>query len=176
MVYLAYSKPNKCTRAEMSAEGIRLLRKLLEYAGESPDVELAREPNGRPYIIGRKDLDFNISHSEKLAVCALSVGDGRVGVDTEPMISSVPLERQQRFADKYFSVNEKKLLETTPGTFSRIWTAKEAYLKREGKGIATDLSRVDTLSLPEAVELVTVEKEEHYITLSMGKSVQFKII
>ena len=54
MVYLAYSKPNKCGRNEMSAEGIRLLRRLLESAGERSDVELAREPNGRPYIIGRK--------------------------------------------------------------------------------------------------------------------------
>ena len=53
MVYLAYSKPNKCARSEMSAEGVRLLRALLEQAGENTDVELAREPSGRPYIIGR---------------------------------------------------------------------------------------------------------------------------
>ena len=100
MVYLAYSKPNDRGRAEMSAEGRRLLRLLLELAGESPDLPIDRDANGRPYIKERKDLDFNISHSESLAVCALSVG-GRVGVDTEPKISAVPPERQKRFAEKY---------------------------------------------------------------------------
>ena len=175
MVYLAYSKPNNCGRNEMSAEGLRLLRLLLEHAGENTDVELAREPNGRPYIIGRKDLDFNVSHSDTLAVCALSVGDGRVGVDTETIVSTVPPERQNRFAQKYFSENEKKLLESDTSAFSRIWTAKEAYLKRIGRGIATDLSKVDTLSLAD-VELVTLEREEHFITLCIGENVQFKII
>ena len=176
MVYITYSKPNKCGRNEMSTEGIRLLRKLLEHAGESPEVEIAREPNGRPYIIGRKDLDFNVSHSEKLAVCAISVGDGRVGVDTEPVISTVPTERQRRFAEKYFSENEKKLLETAPTAFSAVWTSKEAYLKRNGIGIATNLSKVDTVSLSEEIQLVTVEREEHCITLCLGKNVQYKII
>lgn len=176
MVYLAYSKPNNCGINEMSAEGIRLLRLLLEYAGESTDIELARDPSGRPYIIGRKNIDFNISHSKSLAVCALSVGDGRIGVDTEPMISAVPIERQQRFAEKYFSENEKKLLENAPDAFSRIWTSKEAYLKRDGKGIATDLSRIDTVSLPEEIQLATIEREDHFITLCVGKNVQFKII
>ena len=176
MVYLAYSKPNKCGRNEMRAEGVRLLRLLLEHAGENTDVELARDPSGRPYIIGRKDLDFNISHSKSLAVCALNVGDGRIGVDTEPMISTVPTERQQRFAEKYFSENEKKLLKKTPDAFSRIWTAKEAYLKRDGKGIATDLSKIDTLLLSEEMQLVTLEREDHFITLCVGKNVQFKII
>ena len=176
MVYLAYSKPNKCGRAEMSSEGISLLRRLLEAVGESSDIELAREASGRPYIIGRKDLDFNVSHSDTLAVCALSVSDGKVGVDAEPMKPTIPPERQQRFANKYFSENEKKLFEASPGAFSRIWTAKESYLKRIGKGIATDLSAVDTLSLPDDIALVTVEREGHYVTLCVGKNVQFKII
>ena len=175
MVYLAYSKPNNCGRAEMSAEGIRLLHLLLEYAGECTNVELSREPNGRPYIIGRKDLDFNISHSRSLAVCALSVGDGRVGVDTESIVSAIPPERQNRFAEKYFSENEKKLLESDPSAFSRIWTAKEAYLKRSGKGIATDLSKIDTTSLMGAA-LVNIKREDHFITLCIGENVQFKII
>ena len=175
MVYLAYSKPNKCDGADMSAEGIRLLHLLLEYVGESTNVELSRELSGRPYIIGRKDLDFNVSHSETLAVCALSVGDGRVGVDVEPVASTVPPERQKRFSEKYFSENEKKLLESDTSAFSRIWTTKEAYLKRIGRGIATDLSKVDTLSLAD-VELVTLEREDHFITLCIGENVQFKII
>ena len=176
MVYLAYSKPNKCTRAEMSAEGVRLLRDLLERVGESTDVELAREPSGRPYIIGRKDLDFNVSHSESLVVCALSIGDGRVGVDTEPMRSTVPAERQKRFAEKYFSENEIKLFESIPSSFSRIWTAKEALLKRDGRGITTDLSKIDTESCFEDVSLVTVEREGHCITLCLGKNLPYKII
>jgi phosphopantetheinyl transferase len=176
MVYLAYSKPNKCTRNEMSAEGERLLRVLLEQAGENTDVELAREPSGRPYIIGRKDLDFNVSHSDGIVVCALSVGDGRVGVDCEPVISTVPVERQKRFSEKYFSEKEKILLESDPTCFSKIWTAKEAYLKRSGRGISTDLSKIDTAVLIQAVSLVTVEREKHFITVCTSEGAQIKII
>ena len=176
MVYLTYSKPNKCGRAEMSADGVRLLRVLLEQAGENTDVELAREPSGRPYIIGRKDLDFNVSHSDGLVVCALSVGDGRVGVDCEPVISTVPAERQKRFSEKYFSEKEKILLESDPTCFSKIWTSKEAYLKRSGRGIATDLSKIDSAAHIKDVSLVTVEMEEHFITVCTAEGVQIKII
>lgn len=175
MVYLSYSKPNARGRDEMSAEGRRLLRFLLERAGESPELPMSRDANGRPYIIGRKDLDFNISHSERLAVCALSF-DGRVGVDTEPKISSVPPERQDMFAKKYFSEKEKTAFLADPACFSRIWTAKEAYLKREGVGIATKLSEADTESLPEDLKLVFLDTEDHYVTICIGNDVELKII
>ena len=175
MVYLAYSKPNDRGRAEMSAEGRRLLRLLLELAGESPDLPIDRDANGRPYIKERKDLDFNISHSKSLAVCALSVG-GRVGVDTEPKISAVPPERQKRFAEKYFSEKEKSAFLADPACFSRIWTAKEAYLKREGIGIATKLSAADTGSLSGDLKLVSLDADDHCITVCVEKNAEIKII
>ena len=58
MVYISYSKINKASRSEMSAEGKRLLLLLLEGVGESTDIAVLRCKNGRPYIKGRKDLDF----------------------------------------------------------------------------------------------------------------------
>lgn len=176
MVYLAYSKPNKCTRAEMSAEGRRLLGVLLECVGENPDPELSKDENGRPYIIGKKDLDFNISHSDILAVCALSVGDGRVGVDTESKISAIPPERQKRFAERYFSEREKEIFFSDPTSFLRIWTAKEAYLKHKGVGIATKLSEAATESLPSNLKLVLFDTDDHFITLCVESDAEIKVI
>ena len=175
MVYLTYSKPNARGRDEMSAEGRRLLRFLLERAGESPELPMSRDANGRPYIIGRKDLDFNISHSDCLAVCALSIGGG-VGVDTEPKISKIPPERQNRFAKKYFSEREQEIFLDEPACFSRLWTSKEAYLKRAGIGIATNLSSVDTESLPPSLKLICFEIEDHFVTLCVESTAEIKII
>ena len=175
MIYLAYSKLHGRGRAEISEECRRLLGILLERAGESSDLPISRDTNGRPYIIGREDLDFNISHSEGLAVCALSVG-GRVGVDTEPKISTIPSERQSRFADKYFSDKEKAAFLADPDCFSRIWTAKEAYLKRDGIGISTKLSAADTESLPSELKLVIIDIDDHFVTVCAENDSELIII
>lgn len=175
MIYLKYSKPNKTDRTEMSLEGRRLLNELLSAAGE-PEVQLSKDTNGRPYIIGRKDLDFNISHSDTLVVCALSVGDGRVGVDAEPEEPVVASKRQERFAERFFSENEKRALACDMRAFSRIWTSKEAYLKREGVGLSRELASVDIFSLPAGVKLVTFEREGHFITLCLDENAKIKII
>ena len=100
MIYLAYSKTDKSGRAEMSAECRRLLCVLLEHAGEDRNVELSKDENGRPYIKGRKDLDFNLTHSDSLAACALSVRSGRVGIDAEPIKPVIPDERRKKFAER----------------------------------------------------------------------------
>ena len=176
MVYLAISKPNKRSIGEQRAEGTRLLGALLSEAGERPDLELSRDENVRPYIIGRKDLDLSLSHSEMLVACVLSVGEGRVGVDTEPLEPTVPADRRICFAKRYFSEREIGRLYGNALEFSRIWTGKEAILKREGIGLSAPLAQTDTLDLPDDVRLVTVETEGHAVTVCLKKDAELKII
>lgn len=79
--------------------------------------EIAREPGGKPFFPSRPDICFSISHSHGAAVCALH--DQPVGVDIEKLRHA-----PQRLA---------KGMED--GAFFRLWTAKEATVKRRGEGL-----------------------------------------
>ena len=79
--------------------------------------EIAREPGGRPYFPACQDLCFNISHSRGGAVCALDRLP--VGVDVE-LLRPAPRRLAGDLEDE---------------TFFRLWTAREATVKRRGLGI-----------------------------------------
>lgn len=79
--------------------------------------EIAREPGGRPYFPDCPQLCFNISHSRGGAVCALDRFP--VGVDVERLRPA-----------------PRRLAGDLPdGDFFRLWTAREATVKRRGLGI-----------------------------------------
>ena len=80
--------------------------------------ETAREPGGKPYFPARPELQFSLSHSHGGAVCALH--SLPVGVDIEKL-RPAPRRLAQGMEDE---------------AFFRLWTAKEATTKREGKGLS----------------------------------------
>ena len=81
--------------------------------------EIAREPGGKPFFPSRPDICFSISHSHGAAVCALH--DKPVGVDVEKLRPAPPRLAGGMEDEAFF----------------RLWTAKEATIKRQGKGVAT---------------------------------------
>ncbi len=85
--------------------------------GIKPLPEIAREAGGKPFFPERPDICFNLSHSRGAAVCALH--DRPVGVDVEK-IRPAPKRLAAGLADE---------------AFFRLWTAKEATVKRRGLGI-----------------------------------------
>lgn len=95
---------------------------------------------GKPYIEG---VYFNISHSEDYVVCAVS--DTEVGIDIEHI-------RPVDFivAENFFSNEEKQRLygfgkDDGLKYFYTVWTAKESYIKKNGRGIDFDLRNITTL-------------------------------
>ena len=80
--------------------------------------EIARESGGKPFFSDFPDVCFNLSHSHGAAVCALH--DKPVGIDVEKL----------RPAPKRLAAGMED------EAFFRLWTAKEATIKRQGKGIA----------------------------------------
>jgi 4'-phosphopantetheinyl transferase len=102
---------------------------------------------------------FNLSHSGDLAVVALS--DSEVGVDVE-MIRSVP--KLDRLAKRFYSDAERRRLSQSAkgrreADFLAIWTAKEAYLKAVGSGVAMPLKAIEVN--PDGPSLDRIARDPH---------------
>ncbi len=107
-------------------------------------------PAGKPFLLDDPRLHFNVSHSDDLAVIAVT-RVGEVGID---------VERQREMADMgdvarlVFNEAERTALLACPAeernsVFYRIWTRKEALLKAMGVGLPA-LSDPDAASLTHA--------------------------
>lgn len=114
---------------------------LMEHFGIDNPTILKTE-NGKPYV-GTEGVHFSIAHTCGLAACVVS--DTPVGVDCEVMATKAP-EEIQKFAKRFFVENEISLLDK--GGFStldffKIWTGKEAVIKRLGSNMS-DIKNIDT--------------------------------
>lgn len=93
---------------------------------------------GKPYLPQNLGISFNISHSGKWVVCALS--NDEVGIDIEKISFDLDID-----VSKYFHKNESKIINSFLGkpkyySFYRFWTAKESYLKCTGRGLSQPLN------------------------------------
>ena len=113
----------------------RLLAAALERELGLPALpEIAREPGGKPYFPGRPDICFNLSHSHGAAVCALH--DKPVGIDVEKL-RPAPRRLAGDLGDE---------------AFFRLWTAKEATIKRRGQSAAALLQPMEPEGLCRCLE------------------------
>lgn len=122
---------------------MRLL--LAHYAGiASRDLAFVTGPHGKPVLAG-SELRFNLSHTNGVAVFAVSRGI-ELGIDVEQVSAGEDglLGELTDVARQNFSAREQQaLLQLAPeeqlSAFYRIWTRKEALLKAEGSGLSRDL-------------------------------------
>ena len=123
---------------------------LREVLGEdfSP-ARLRKDANGRPYLAGLP-LDFNLSHTEGLIVCAVEkdAAQPRIGVDAEALRGRTA-EEMNRIAARWFTEKEQNqfLKNPTEEAFLQIWTAKEAMVKFIGTGLQ-DVRKIETATEP----------------------------
>jgi len=132
------SKIRRFVRAEdaqRSLMGDILVKNII--AGElnikKENAVISRNKFGKPYLEGRDDFHFNVSHSNEWVVCA--AGGSPVGADIEYM---APIDPQ--FVERFFSEDEfTDLILREPGLrgsyFYDLWTIKESYIKAVGKGL-----------------------------------------
>ena len=101
-----------------------------EYGIEDAPI-FAFGPHEKPYLSGRPDIHFSLSHTGNAVLCAL---DSRpVGADIE-MISTRGLEHLLSVlsADECEAVRQA---ENPAVQFLCFWTRKESYLKLTGEGL-----------------------------------------
>lgn len=99
---------------------------------------ILRPPGGKPVIEGHPSVHFNVSHSGDYVLCAASTAP--VGVDIESRgLPRLPVAR--RF---YHPAELAHLESLSPADQSRrfydYWSAKEAFLKYLGTGLARPLN------------------------------------
>lgn len=163
-IYIDTVKHGRASLRQAQSEASRgLLFVMLEHFGVH-EREIARTEYGRPYLVGREDIDFNITHSGDLVVCVLAVAEGRVGVDAERLAPEIPAEHYERFARRYLPndrINSAREL-------AEAWTKREAYLKYLGVGLGKG-SNVDQPSEDEGVRFESLTVGEHLITVCLGR-------
>ena len=127
-----------CTRALVRAV-------LSKYAPVAPaGWEFERNAYDKPEIKrtdrSLPDLQFNLSHSNQLIACAVTL-DRKLGIDVEHTIRSTDFPE---VANRYFSSLEmadlnRLSIPEREMKFFEYWTLKEAYIKACGEGLQIPL-------------------------------------
>ena len=126
-----------------------ILGRYLEAAPGS--LHFLTSPFGKPSLAD-SPLSFNLSHSEGLALCAISA-HGQLGVDVErirPIVdgdSIVARYFAPAEAADYVALGERDRL----AAFFSTWTRKEAFLKATGLGLQRALDSFAVEIDPDAV-------------------------
>jgi len=105
--------------------------------------------DGKPYIEG---VQFNLSHSGKVALVAVSEDFNPVGCDVQ-IVENKKTEKLMAITKRFFSVTEvAKMQDVLQGQkeaflvlFHLIFSAKEAYIKMTGEGLKR---RMDSFEVP----------------------------
>jgi len=123
--------------------GRGILRYLLsKYLDLTPQaIQFDYLPQGKPVLDsdhGFPNLQFNVSHCHYLALYAFTDSAEGIGIDVE-LLRSLP--EAISLAQRFFTKNEASYLASVPSQqqeamFFQFWTAKEAYLKATGEGLA----------------------------------------
>jgi 4'-phosphopantetheinyl transferase len=103
-----------------------------ETWGLAPLPEISRTAEGKPYFPSHPHLQFSLSHSGDLVLCALS--GLPVGVDIELVVP-----RQPRLPQYALTGAEYARYEALGGSwpaFYALWTRREAWCKYTGLGLA----------------------------------------
>jgi 4'-phosphopantetheinyl transferase len=142
-------------RNRLLAARATLREVLAGYVGAAAgELRIKRGPGGKPFLPDAAELAFNLSHSGDLVAVAVTRRPG-VGIDIERLGRRV----RPHLIRGALAPAERELVEGVPAerreeAFLRHWTAKEAYAKALGPGIAVGMASVmigDALREPELV-------------------------
>jgi 4'-phosphopantetheinyl transferase len=124
----------------------RLLGDCLEI--EPAAVALRRGRRGRPELPAQYALDFNVSHTDDMALIGIARGlpsGGRIGVDIERADRSVNADGLAR---KFMSDQERAGMASLDDAarrrrFLQLWTCKEAMSKATGDALSAPFRDID---------------------------------
>lgn len=96
--------------------------------------------HGKPFIPGRDDIQFSISHTKN--AIAVAISSFPIGIDIEQIKHA-----SEALIRKTMNAEEQQQIAASAhpdATFTALWTQKEAVLKLRGTGIVDELHDVLT--------------------------------
>ncbi len=159
----AHAINNMDVRKE-SVLSFALLQAALETEfGIKDELDVDYLEHGKPVLINRSGIYFNMSHCSKAVACV--VGSRNVGVD---------IERRGRYnvtlAQHILNENELHGMVNAPDTdlaFTSLWTKKEALLKMTGDGVSSNIK--DVLSGQARCGISTFIATEYVCSVAVSK-------
>lgn len=159
--------------------GEMLARKTIaEWCNVSEEAILFdKSESGKPFAVGL-DVEFNISHSEDIVVCA--VDDKPVGIDVEKIrpidlniAKHICTDEELAYIWSYKARKENYHQTCDNGVLARffeIWTSKEAY----GKFVGTGVARIPIRQVVNRCSIVKSIFEDYVVTICVDKSRIYK--
>ena len=133
---------------KLSAGAYLLLKKLLSEENITNPL-FKTEKYGKAYISNFENVYFNLSHSGKMVLCAIS--DREVGVDIEYSDPKIDLN----IAKLYFYNGEYESImnsQNPADEFFKYWVLKESYMKYTGLGMNLKLDSFE-IKIEDKIEL-----------------------
>jgi 4'-phosphopantetheinyl transferase len=137
-----FGRPELRDRYIVGRATLRIL--LGSQLGRAPaDVELRRGTRGRPYVADGGALDFNVSHTDGVAIFGFT-DDRRIGVDIEHGERQLNVDG---IARKFMAPDEQSALsrlapDERRRALLRLWTCKEAMSKATGDAMSAPFRRI----------------------------------
>ena len=138
---------------KLSAGAYLLLKKLLlEKNITNPLFKTGKY--GKAYISNFENIYFNLSHSGKMVLCAIS--DREVGVDIEYIDHEIDLSIAQHYF--YNKEHESIMNSQNPADeFFKYWVLKESYMKYTGLGMNLKLDSFE-IKIEDEIKLKNDDK------------------
>lgn len=145
---------------------------LLSYALKN-EFDITEPPtfrygeHGKPYLIDRNDVFFNLSHCKNACACIVSSNETAIDINDYRMISDntarhfctkKELESAENAVDK-----NRRLVE--------LWCAKECYSKLSGMGMSMSFTGIDPSAFPELHHLPGENYQLSYFSANEEKIV-----
>lgn len=142
-----------------------LSRSLLEKMTgiDACELDICIDDMGKPYVANAENAYFNVSHSGDCVACIVS--DKPCGIDIETMDKD-----NLDIAKRFFAKSEYEYISDCPKEeikrrFYEIWTAKEAYLKYDGKGLGIDLGSFEVVKNENGFSVLINRMEKQTVTV-----------
>ena len=140
-----------------------ILRSLIgKYLEINPaEISFQYSEFGKPGIANNNSLQFNISHSQNIALFAFTE-KFNIGIDVEFVNPNIEVKE---IAARFFSTNEIKNLLALPEKqqtlgFFYCWTRKEAFIKAVGKGLSFPLDKFEVSLEPDKpAKLLAIDRQ-----------------